>query len=124
MLGATGAGGVGAIESLEEMRQMVRRDAGTIVGDGERDVIIFVAARDDDAILRVFDGVGEEVGDDLPESLRVAEAGRGVEVQFERDGARFGESLHKVEAVVGGIGEIAGIAPKVQAAPATPIRRR
>lgn len=34
-------GGVGAVEALEDVRQVLGRDAVSVIGDGERDVVAF-----------------------------------------------------------------------------------
>src|SRR5207249_704151 len=68
-----GAGGVRPVEPFEHPRQMLARDAGTVVRDGEQRATGGGTRGHDDATARwcVAQGVVEQVREDLPQGIRI-----------------------------------------------------
>src|ERR1700677_2040632 len=71
---AVGADGIGAEEALEDVREGFGRDAGAVVGDFEDGLAVGGAAieRNVAAGGGIFDGVIEEIDDDLLDAETVA----------------------------------------------------
>src|SRR5439155_714161 len=81
-----GAGGVRPVEPFEHPRQMMARDAGTVVRDGEQRATGGGTRGHDDATARwcVAQGVVEQVREDLPQGIRIG--GEPGPVAWWRDG--------------------------------------
>ena len=105
-----GAGFVGAEESLEESRQILRRDAGAGVADGEHGGGGFRMGghADFSAVPVVVDGIAQEVRDDLADAVGVAMCRSGREFAVELDVPSGGERTDEFDAGDGGFGEIEG----------------
>ena len=79
-------GGIGAVEALKNLRLLLVGDAGAIVADGKAEPGIGDIQRKPDASTgwRIGKGVVDQDGEQLPDTLAVAEAGR-KQLRRERD---------------------------------------